>query len=160
MGLSFHDNETTMAESSAGTKLDPGDTDSTLEAGRIVHQEHESGCDTIDFKGSNCIEEIERWLRIFLTSRTASLCYQCKSCVGGGRYRHRELEPHTIMNHLYHGESPRPSWCIFHLVGIQQRVVPAATNASAEPDGGFDWKIFIWKSFYLWDYYPVWMRQH
>ena len=61
MGLSFHD-DTTMAVSSAGTRLrfGSGDADSTLEAGKVVNEEPESGYDTIDFKGGNYINETEK----------------------------------------------------------------------------------------------------
>ena len=53
-----------MTESSAGTghglRLGPGYADSTLEMGRIVHKEPESGCDTTDLQGGNYIKETER----------------------------------------------------------------------------------------------------
>ena len=63
MGLSFHD-DTTIIDSSAVTasemRFSPGDTGSTLEVGKVVHQEPESECDIIDFQGGNSIEETEK----------------------------------------------------------------------------------------------------
>jgi hypothetical protein len=63
MGLSFHD-DTTIIDSSAVTtsemRFSPGDTNSTLEVGKVVHQEPESECDIIDVQGGNSIEETER----------------------------------------------------------------------------------------------------
>ena len=60
MGLSFHD-DTTIIDSSAVTASEmhfsPADSESTLEAGKVVHQEPESEC---DFQGGNFIEEAER----------------------------------------------------------------------------------------------------
>ena len=41
-------------------RFSPGDGDSTLEAGRIVNQEPESGRDTIDVKGGNYVKGTEQ----------------------------------------------------------------------------------------------------
>ena len=64
MGLSFHDEGTTVESSSTGTGLrfSPGDDEvSTLEImGRIVNSGPEGGCDAVDFREGNYNKEPER----------------------------------------------------------------------------------------------------
>ena len=60
MELSFHDEGTKTKCSASGLHFCPGYADSTQETGRTVHEEPESGRDTIDFQGGNDIMETKR----------------------------------------------------------------------------------------------------
>ena len=155
MGLSFH-NEATISEFSAGTEMrfGPGDADSTLEVGRIVHQEHE----TQERMWHRWLSRkwlcwgkrgMTLWFWDSALENDAFIVSHLLAVVARQRYR----EPLTIMDHIYYHSERGSASILVRFPPSRHPIMGGSGSTNAEPvcriPCGFNWKTMLKDQNYL-----------